>query len=52
MVSPKRATSGGEHRGGGGAVGNTVVIITQTVMGCGHSGVVCTKIVCHSHDIA
>lgn len=52
MVGPEGATIGGEHRGGGGAVGNTVVIITQTVMGCGHGAAVCTKIVCHSHDSA
>jgi len=52
MVSPKGATSGGEHRGGGRAVWNTVIIITQTVMVCGHGAVVCTKITFHSHDIA
>ena len=52
MVSPKGAISGGKHRGGGRAVGNTVVIFTQTVMGCGHGAVVCTKIAFHSQDIA
>ena len=52
MVGPKGTTNGGEHRGVGGAVGNNVIIITQIVMGCGLSAVVCKKIACHSYDIA